>query len=482
MQGRTIEKLLIIVFLIFTVLSLSAADKDFEANVGFCHFEYRGNEDSNLAYGITIGFLEEVKQISEHQIDKSEIIYLLSENKKKEISQKIDSIEKLFTERDRLLFQYSDMEFESKLKLKDDEIKKAKEELAIIQEELDGIKDNVKSDAFSVIPVIVSSPEDGSLYTREPGAISETSEKYGLDIIVYGFIEDIDDYQYIEVRVWNNFKNKDVVIWNTAIRNDEISSLLKPGIDEVKTAIVGRDWAEISVDGPENSLIYIDGQFSGIGTINRILIDPGNREIEVKKNGSVPVKKSIYAEKNKHLEVSIELKPVEKKSVIIQTFPQHSDVYLDSEWQGESPIKLELEELPAAVRIKKRGFEVKSFFITDADIIKGVMDIDLYPSVNGRDDYIPDNRKRFYTSMGSFILSIPVTALFYSMVEQTSDAYNREYSSNGLLNYDELTRLKNLNVAQYNLYIGALGLNIFLFLDTIIQAVDYVGSVEHFSE
>ena len=94
----------------------------------------------------------------------------------------------------------------------------------------------------------------------------------------------------------------------------------------------------------------------------------------------------------------------------------------------------------------------------------------------------PVQRKRFYNSLGSFIISIPVTALFYSMVEQTGEAYYREYNSSGTENLDELIRLQNLNRLQYNLYIASLGLNIFLFSDTIFQAVQYVGSVDYFSK
>jgi hypothetical protein len=177
--------------------------------------------------------------------------------------------------------------------------------------------------------------------------------------------------------------------------------------------------------------------------------------------------------------VNVELEQIIVRSIVIQTYPAGADVYLDSEWMGKSPVKLLPENEKSAILIKKEGYVDKSFF-TDTDT-ENIVNINLKADSNGREEWVPWRRNRFYTGLGSFVMSIPLTALFYSMVEQSGDAYLREYESNGTENLDELVRLQNLNSAQYSMYLASLGLNVFLFLDTVIQAVEYVSSVDYFS-
>ena len=468
--------ILIILFAAFHV----AAEDEIKATAAVCRFEDNSGKESNLAYGIAISFYEALKSVREHRVGNNEIKSILTENNREEITKKTIELEKLYDERDRLLFNNPLNQLDAALEKKDEQIEQKEGELQELKDSLSEIENRIDIDFYSVIPVELKKKEDSFIFDRLPGPVSETAVEYDLDYIIYGSIGDSGQYRIIEVRVWNNLLNEDIVVWQTAVRSEEVTSLLAPGIKAVKTAVLGRDWSELTVKAPVNSMIYIDGVFAGIGGVNALILEPGNRTVTVKDRNSETFEQVIYLEKYDLKEIEVELKKIRTTSLVIQTQPQAADIYIDSEWKGKSPLKFEVSGFPAAVMIKKDGYEQQNFFVKENT--GNLIDIFLKPDISERQEYVPDKRKRFYSSLGASILSVPFTALFYSMVEQSGEAYYREYNTNGMLNADELLRLQNANMAQYSFYLMSLGLNIFLFLDTIIQAVDYVGSVEYFSE
>ena len=470
-------KKMLLIFFLFTACTLSAESSLIK--VGVCSFEYDNGEDSVLANGISSAFFETVSGIGERRIGSDEISELISIDKKSEILKKRLSIEDLYEERDKLLFNTDMNELAETLKEKEDEISAAKKELKKLVEEEASLSENIDKDAYSDVELQINSPDDGPLYTREAGAIAETAEKNDLDLIVYGFVERIDEYRFVEVRIWNQILKKDLTVWKTAVGSEDISNLVAPGLKQIKTEIIGKDWSEISIRGPENSLIYLNGKFCGIGKLNRITMDPGDVEIVIKKNGYKSVSKKVLIERYESNEYTFDLEKLEYRSVVIQTFPASADIYVDSVWSGQSPLKIEPDSETVSITVKKEGYDEQKFFINENT--ENIINLYLKPLSEGRKEYVSGKRKRFYSSMGGFILSLPATLIIYNMVEQSASAYNREIEKNDTDNLDELIRIENLNSAQYSLYLASIGMNIFLFLDTMLQAADYVSSVEYFS-
>lgn len=480
-MNKNSVKVYFLILIIFSVsLTRAEAEQSFSLRTGLCQFEYTQNQQSALAGGVTASFFETVKSVTEHQVGPDEIKVLLLRDKEKEIDSKVVALEKLYSERDEIIFYNSGSRSAGDLQVKDSAIEKVKVELEQLQAQKEETGERIDRESYSIIPVEFVQPENGLFFKREAGEIAETAEKNNLDIIIYGFVENLDDYQYIEVRLWNNLLQKDTIVWRTAVSSDDVISLIIPGQKIIKTDLLGKEWAELTVIGPDNCLIYIDGKFTGIGRINRLIFDPGSRLVEVKKSGYESHSEKIYLNSFEGFVLDIELEIINNRSIVIQTFPAQADVYLDSVWMGKSPVRLQPENETSTIRIKKDGYIDKSFFV-DGNT-ENIVNINLKADSNGREQWVPGRRARFYTGLGSFVMSIPFTALFYSMVEQTGEAYLSEYAANGVINIDELTRLQNLNTAQYSMYLASLGLNIFFFLDTVLQAVEYVGSVEYFSD
>jgi hypothetical protein len=326
-------------------------------------------------------------------------------------------------------------------------------------------------------PVAILSPDEGNFFLKKPGAVEFSADSYGLDLLIYGTLETVDDYIIISINVWNNLIEKDVIKWQTAARFNEVDKYIDPGIEKILEGIMGREWSYISVETGGNGLIYVDNMFAGVGKVENIRVESGEHTVSARSPGYMDAERAVKMEPGQRETIRLELAEDESKDIIIQTFPRGADLYIDSEWKGVTPLRLNITEFPAAVRIKKVGWMEKKMFLSEQD--GSLVNINLKPEIIERKSLIDDTRNRFYNSFGGAIMSIPLTAWMYSMVEQTADAYNREYAANGPENLDELIRLRNLNQMQYGLYIGAIGLNIFLFLDTIIRGVEYINSVDY---
>ncbi|HAK44553.1 MAG TPA: hypothetical protein DCO79_01345 [Spirochaeta sp.] len=476
MYRKSFRWVVLAVVLLLFIDPVFASDES-ALKLGVCRFDYLGEREEALASGISSRFFETVSGIRDHKTNPEEIAKILSLEKEELIIQNIISLEKLYSEKDKLIFTVSEDNLSSELEKKNAEIERKKTDIEELKQENETSGQNLINES-GFIPLDILKPDDGFVFTRIPGAITESAREYGLDFIVYGFLETIDDYEYLEARLWNNILGKDIYIWRTALETENINDLIRPGLKGIKTVLLGRNWAEISLRGPENTMIYINGKFTGIGSVNRVMVEPGNVDIELKKAGSESKSVSIVLENAEFTELEYELNEVDAGTVIIQTWPAGADIYLDSVWTGHSPLRLEPQNETSAVRIKMDGFEERNFFINGET--ERLINMNLKPLSAGREDLIPESRKRFYSSMGSFIISIPLTSLFSSMIDQSKSAYNREMALNGA--GAETDRLFKLNRAEYALYLVSSGLNVIMLLDTIIQAVDYVSSVEYFSD
>ncbi|MDC7227481.1 MAG: PEGA domain-containing protein [Spirochaetales bacterium] len=438
------------------------------------------SEQTALSAGISSRIYEALGNIGSRVVEFEELVVLSSDEKQKEINANIVALEDLYAARDQLIFnsdsaEWYDDYYDAVRKIED---KQAEIDRLVKEKTL--ISDLIREGEETEASLELKKADDSLVFTIDGGTVSDYADDNDLDFAVYGYIETIDQYEYIEIRLWNNITDKDIFIWRTALDSDYLNDLLQPGLNGLKTALIGSDWAELSVRGPDNAMIYLNGQFMGIGNLNRMMITPGETEIELRKQGSKTVTDIVSIAPERLTLLEYEMDELEVFSVVIQTWPAGADVYLDSEWIGKSPVILYPETETSAVRISMEGWEDRSFFI-DQETEK-IVNINMKPSSKGRDEMVADTRKRFYTSMGSFILSIPLTGVFSAMLDQSASAYNRDVDENGKTNSDEQLRLINLNRAEYSLYTASLGLNIFLLADTIIQAVDYVGSVEYFSE
>lgn len=480
MKNNLIRTVILILIMFMSAAGLYAVEEPPVLKLGICKINYKGSGPDSISGGISNRLFEVLSILSERRITSEEITEILSTNKQDDLRKKIIELETTISAKDKLVFSGgSPDDIIGDIAEKDELIAALRKEISSLEVELGEEKLQVSEDDFSRIDLVSAVPDDGKFFLMSKGTAADTASDEDLDLIVYGSIEEVDDYYYIEFKVWNNIIGRDIAVWKSAVRYDELEKEIIPGIEELKTAILGREWAALKVESSPNSMIYIDGNFAGIGRIGDKQLEPGPHYITVRQAGfeSVEQELELGAREIKIISLDTEIR-VERK-VIFQTYPQGADLYLDSVWVGKTPVNAEIQTFPTAVRLSMDGWEDKEFFVERDS--EPLIDINLKPDTADRSSWVDNNRSRFYASMGAFIMSIPLTAFCYGGLEQTALAYNTEYDTNGLTNLDELNRLQSLNKAVYAAYLASLGLNIILFFDTIFQAVDYVGSVDYVS-
>jgi len=480
MKNNRISSAVLLFFLIAAVNPVFSVEEENLLRAGVCKIIYTGSAADNLSGGISNSLFETVSDITERRITNEEISAILTSRKQELLKTKRLELEKLYTERDLLLFS-SSLEFLLRdLKVKDQLIESKEIEIAQIIEELDRADSDVTEEDFSILPIEMAVPENGNLFDLKPGKPADTAEAYNLDLMIFGFIEELEDYYFIELIVWNNIIGREIGVWKTVLKIGDLKKEVQPGFDELRAILLGREWAGLIVNSSANSMIYIDDIFSGISRVESRLLEPGEHRVAVRRAGYESLEKVIELDARLTAEIELDTQAVIKREIIFQSYPQGADLYLDSVWMGKTPLRAEIYNFPAAVRLSKEGWEDKEFFVEKNS--DNLIDINLKPESPGRTKWVEDQRSRFYGSLGAFVMSIPVTALCYAGIEQTALAYNGEYAANGTTNIDELKRLSAINKGLYAAYLGSLGLNIILFFDTIINAVDYVGSVDYVSE
>ena len=126
--------------------------------------------------------------------------------------------------------------------------------------------------------------------------------------------------------------------------------------------------------------------------MNNFITEPGPHEIVLKKHGIPGKTTEINLDKYEQKDINIEMTETIDKKIVLQTFPSGADIYIDSEWRGVSPLRLDIYSSPSAVRIKKSGYEENNFFITEDTT--GIIEINLKPDVLQRDEFVPGTKEK----------------------------------------------------------------------------------------
>ena len=125
--------------LFFIARGLFAAD-ELSITAGVCLLEYSGEREEALAGGVSARLFEIISGLNEIMIDPDQHAVLLTRKKELEVNEKIKSVEKLYAERDQVIFSNKPQSVPEKLAAVDEKIDEALDKLSILEEELSEIK------------------------------------------------------------------------------------------------------------------------------------------------------------------------------------------------------------------------------------------------------------------------------------------------------------------------------------------------------
>ncbi len=465
---------LVLTFLCFLSPLLSALDLQKslpeKITLGVCSLKGPTieNEQKFFLHKIPTIFLEALRGIPDHRMSAEEIEDLEAYIIHGAITKLEKEIGTLIQERDSLFFQ-NDAQGRARKNASIESKKKELEELTSGGYTLQGMENPLSLE-------IAAENLKGGLLPPPGPFIKEYCDKHGIDILIYGSLEQVDDFFFLNIEVYNRYRQSTVYRASTACSGRELASRAEGITKDLKGLVLGREWSALRVESvPSSASIYLDGKFSAAGILYRPFMDPGTYIVECKAPGYEAKRMPVELEPRVEEVLLVTLKELERSTFRVETDPPGAEVYLASQWVGTSPVDVIFPGVPAQLVVVREGYRRSFRILSQAP--EGTVHFDLQPESPVTYSIREDYRDRFYKDFGIFILSIPVSLVGYSLTEQYSIAYN-EAEAGGTSPEDELYRLWLTYTLCYNLYTAGLFANTFLFIHMAVSAAEYIRQAE----
>ncbi len=289
-----------------------------------------------------------------------------------------------------------------------------------------------------------------------------------LDFLVSGQITEAEGYLIIEVSAYNADVGTQSYSFRTVVGPSEAFGALRGATDALASQVLGREWGTLRLAvEPSGSLVYVDGKFYGIGNAELRYLTTGRHEVTVEAPGYREERASVELEPLATKNLTISLKRHAANEIAIVTYPQGADVYLNSLWEGKSPLLVDRPLGPASLIIRREHFlDYSGILEPDSPPSTSIR---LLPDTFKKSDYVNDLRNRFYASFGAFAVSVilPVTA--YSLWQTNGIMYQESIAGS-----PEEARLKNLTTTWYYSLWGGVFISVSLFVNTVIDVIHYL--------
>lgn len=434
--------------------------------LGICSLRGEGidREGRFFLHNIPNLFLDSLRGIPEHRLSDDEILAVGNYVVEETLKDLEDEIGRLVQERDELFFQ---------------ENGQRRERIAASIENKEAERRDLLTGVITPgeIPNTLPLAPTGENLKGEllppPGPFIDAYCKgRGIDLLLYGTLERVDDFFFLSVEVYNRYTGTVVFKESTAAGSRELASRAEELIIKLTGVILGRPWASLRVETvPPSASIYLNGAFSGAGVIYRPYASPGTYTIEGRAPGYKTERVELELSPEDAGVLALELTEAERRTFMVETDPPGADVYLASVWVGKSPVEVLYPGVPCRLEAVKDGYH-RIFRILSAPPAENVI-LNLQPVSRAAYNMREDFRDKFYRDFGVFVLSIPVTLAGYSLAEHYSIALN-EASAGGPVSSDEAYRLWLKAALCYNFYTAGLFANTFLFTNLVVSASEYV--------
>ena len=289
-----------------------------------------------------------------------------------------------------------------------------------------------------------------------------------LDFLVSGQITEAEGYLIIEVSAYNADLGSQSYSFRTVVGPGDAFGALRAATVALATQVLGRTWGTLRLAvEPSGALVYVDGRFYGIGNAELRFLTTGRHEITVEAPGYREERASVELEPLATKSLTVGLKKRAANEIAIVTYPQGADVYLNSMWEGKSPLLVERPLGPVSLILRREHYLDYSGILSPES--PPSTSVRLFPDTFKKGDYINDLRNRFYASFGAFAVSVilPVTA--YSLWQTNGIMYQES-----VVGSPDEARLKNLTTTWYYSLWGGVFISVSLFVNTVIDVIHYL--------
>ena len=234
----------------------------------------------------------------------------------------------------------------------------------------------------------------------------------GLDLLVGGSVEEVQGYLLLDVWAFDPLYGGNTFTARNAASRDELYSSVPVFGREIARTILGRAWAQVAFapDPPEASL-YVDGSLAASGATPVMYLAPGSHEIRLSAPGYRDVTRTVELPAEQETRITESLAKVVEGTIAIASDPPGADFYLDSYWQGKTPLEVTRPPVRSRAVLSLKGFYDAPFSLEPSSPPE--VSLQLQKDVGPRDLARKKARDDFYTSLGIFALSLPIPAFAY---------------------------------------------------------------------
>ncbi len=321
---------------------------------------------------------------------------------------------------------------------------------------------------------------DGNLLppVKSPLAASTLSM---VDYLIYGKCWERNGYLGFTISVYNALSQKEIFTSTQYASLDDIDSSLDELVRPVAESILETQYSlvELSIL-PNDARVVVDGKETGSKTMLFFLNQ--KHTIEVSAPGFAPVKRDFTVTTGENATIEIALALGKTENIIIDSQPQGSRVYMNSEKIGITPVTIERSSQDTIVRIENEGFNTEQIVIGPSSAIpQGLIKMELN---NGKSHEVNfnDAKDNFYRSLGFFIGVLPVSVFSYGtfkMYGQIGTKIASDYESGIISTADFNAASVEINPQYYasqTVFWAALGANILLAANAIFRLVLFIDS------
>jgi hypothetical protein len=307
----------------------------------------------------------------------------------------------------------------------------------------------------------------GQLIDTPTASEAKTAKTADVDFLVTGSLSLRADYAVVQVFGYDARLERRVFAWKTFCAVDDPQPLGEELARRIERWAAGRDFSRIEV-----------GLEPGFATLSVDGIQQEKLPAVVFAYDGRPIRLSAYALGYTPRSLVVEVAPGERKSVDISLDKQHlgratiaveppdAFISLDSSPLGASPYTVDLDGTRGLVTARADGYESQTAVLPasgEQDIsIKLLPDDGLGPT--GRIDAAKD---KFYVALGSFVLTIPATAVSAGLYRTYADAYSRSKGAQASI-------VSGLNGSELAL-IASIGACAVTLTFTAIRLIHYLG-------
>ncbi len=295
-----------------------------------------------------------------------------------------------------------------------------------------------------------------------------------VDLLVWGVVEEIQDYLYWEVHALDTFQEKEVYFASNASSREDLYPSLEAASRGLADLAWGRDWASLEVSSsPEGAAVLVDERYRGQAPLSLRYLVPGEHRVSVSAEGYQTEVREVTLSPYSTESLAFTLPKLATDLLSLQSEPEGAAVYRDALRLGDTPLQLPRPEELTRLLLRLPGFRDTPLYL-DASA-EDVIRVTLEPLLPDPAQLQRRRRDAFYASFGLFALSLPLPFFSYARVNNLYVGVQSAYLAG---NNSELVRLIGDWKNAYNTYWATAGISAALFVNVMIQLLRYIAAAD----